>query len=118
MWTSPLQPVWRPALLLQLLVKLAGGARDVHPAGDVALAVLHALDDAGGLAALGAVGALRGVHDFLAICGLCDFGHTSLLTMFSADGCGAMSTWAVREIEADGRGCALHMSPAHAPSNP
>lgn len=52
---------------LQLLVKLAGGARDEDPARDIALAVLHPLHNAGRLAALGAIGALGRVHDLLAV---------------------------------------------------
>jgi len=60
---------------LQLLVKLAGRAGDENPAGDVAFAVLHALHDAGRLAALGTVGALGCVHHFFAIRGLCNLGH-------------------------------------------
>jgi hypothetical protein len=43
---------------LQLLVELARRAGDENPAGDTAFAVFDPLYDAGGLAALGAVGAL------------------------------------------------------------
>ena len=43
-------------------------SRDVDSAGNVALAVFHPLHDARRLAALGAIRALGGVHDLLAIC--------------------------------------------------
>ena len=44
--------------LLELLVELTRRAGDENPAGDTAFAVFDPLYDAGGLAALGAVGAL------------------------------------------------------------
>jgi hypothetical protein len=60
---------------LQLLVEIARRAGDENPAGDAALAVFDPLYDAGGLATLGAVGALGCVHYFLAVCGLSNLGH-------------------------------------------
>ena len=60
---------------LQLLVEFAGRAGNKNSAGDAALAVLHALYDAGLLAALGAVGALGGVHDLFAVGCFCDLCH-------------------------------------------
>ena len=68
---------WKPELskpLLQLFEELAPGARDVDSAGDAAFAVFHALDDAGGLAALRAIGALGSVHDLLTVGCFCDLG--------------------------------------------
>src|ERR1700722_1577059 len=59
---------------LQLLEKFAGGARNVNAAGDAAFAVFYALDDAGGLATLRAIGAFGGVHHLLAVSGFCDLG--------------------------------------------
>ena len=53
--------------ILKLLEELTARARDINPARDAALAVFHALDDARGLAALGAIRALGGVHDLLAV---------------------------------------------------
>ena len=60
--------------VLQLFEKLARRARDIDPAGDAAFAVFYPLDDAGGLATLGAIGALGGVHDLFAVSCLCDLG--------------------------------------------
>jgi hypothetical protein len=60
---------------LELLVELAGGAGNKNSTGDAALAIFDALDDACGLAALGTVGALGGVHHLLAICSFGDLGH-------------------------------------------
>ena len=64
---------------LQLLVELAAGARNIDAAGDVALAVFYPLHNPGGLAALGAIRALGGIHYFLAISRLGDLGHYFLL---------------------------------------
>jgi len=61
--------------LLKLFVEIAHGARNVDAAGDAALAVLYALDDARRLAALGTVGRLRRVHYFLAVTCFCNLGH-------------------------------------------
>jgi hypothetical protein len=60
---------------LELLVEIAHRARDVDSAGDAALAVLHALDDARRLAALGTVGRLRRVHYLLTVTCFGNFGH-------------------------------------------
>ena len=62
-------------LLLQLLVKVAGGAGDIDAAGDAAFAVLRALDDAGWFAALRTIRGFRGIHLFFAIGCLCNLGH-------------------------------------------
>ncbi len=63
--------------LLEFFEKLAGGAGDIDSAGDAALAVLHALDDARLFATLGAVGRFGRVHYFFAISGFCYFCHDS-----------------------------------------
>ena len=60
---------------LEFLEEITGRAGDVDSAGDTALAVLDALDDACGLRALGAIGALLGVHDLLAVAGLGNLCH-------------------------------------------
>src|ERR1700751_5116964 len=60
---------------LQLFVELACGAGDENSAGDATFSVFYAFHDAGGLAALRAVGALGGVHDLLAVSSLGDLGH-------------------------------------------
>jgi hypothetical protein len=60
---------------LELLVEFAGRAGDEYSAGDVALAVLHALHDARRLTALWTIRRFRGVHDLLTICCLCDLCH-------------------------------------------
>ena len=60
---------------LKFFVEVAGGARDVDAARNAALAVLHALDDACGFAALGTVGRLRRVHYFLAVTCFGYLGH-------------------------------------------
>ena len=64
-------------MLLELLVKFAGRARNENSAGDIALAVFHALHDASRLAAFRAIGAFGRVHYFLAVCSLGDLGHGS-----------------------------------------
>lgn len=64
---------------LELLVKIAGRARDVHAAWNVALAIFNAFYHAGGLSARGTVGALGGIHDLLAVSRFCDFRHSFLL---------------------------------------
>ena len=69
---------------LELFEELAGGAGDVDAAGDTALTVLDALDDAGGLGALRAIGALVSIHDLLTVAGLGNLRHLSL-SMFPAD---------------------------------
>ena len=64
-----------PARKLELLKKIAGGAGDIDPARDATLAVLDPLHNAGGFAALGAIGALVGVHFLLAVAGLGNLCH-------------------------------------------
>jgi hypothetical protein len=54
---------------LEFFVELASGAGDEDSTGNTALAILHPLYDARGLAALGAIRTLGCVHDFLTICG-------------------------------------------------
>ena len=68
--------------VLKLLVEVARRAGDENPAGDVALAVFHTLYDAGGLAALGAVGALGRVHYFLTVCSFSNLGHVFSENLF------------------------------------
>ena len=58
----------------EFLEELACRARDVNPARDAAFAVFHPLNNARGLAALGTIRALGGVHDLLAVRCLCDLG--------------------------------------------
>ena len=67
---------WHPQLL-ELLVKLAGRARDINTAGNIPFAIFHALYDAGGFAALGTVRALGGIHHFFAIRRFGDLSHGS-----------------------------------------
>ena len=67
---------------LQLLVKFTRRARDENASGNTTLAILHALDDARRLAALGAIRALGSIHHLLAVCCFCDLGtycHGSVL---------------------------------------
>jgi hypothetical protein len=59
---------------LQLLEEFARGARDINPARDVAFAIFNAFDDACGLAALGTIRALGGIHDLFAVGCFCDLG--------------------------------------------
>jgi len=102
---------------LKLLVEVAHGTRDVDAARDTALAVLYALDDARGLAALGTVCRLRRVHDFLAVTCFCDLGHwlgvspswgclcTHLPAADGFNGAALSATLRARLfLEADGRG--------------
>jgi hypothetical protein len=67
----------KPIGYLKLLVEVARRARDIHSAGNAALAVLYALDDARRLAALRTVGRLRRVHYLLAVTCFCYFCHRS-----------------------------------------
>ena len=67
----------RAQLGLKFFVEVADRARDVDAAGDAALAVLYALDDARRLAALGTVGRLRRVHYLLAVTCFGNLGHRS-----------------------------------------
>ncbi len=90
-WSVGLEPHLETKIL-QLLVKFAGGAGDVDAAGDAAFAILGALDDAGWLAALGAIGGLRGIHFFLTVGSLCNLGHDNFL-LCSAGRAGFGATW-------------------------
>jgi hypothetical protein len=58
-------------------VEFTARAGNKNAAWYASFAVLHPLNDARRLAALGAVGALRGIHNLLAICSLCDLRHVS-----------------------------------------
>jgi hypothetical protein len=72
---------------LQLFEELARRARDIDSAGSAALAIFHAFDDARGLAALGTIGALAGVHYFFTVRGFCNFRsycHESFLLILIA----------------------------------
>ena len=62
---------------LKFLVEVAYRARNVDSAGDAALAVLDALDDARRLVALGTVSRLRRVHYLLAVTCFCNLCHLS-----------------------------------------
>ncbi len=65
-------------------MEFTAGAGNKDAARNVAFAVFHAFYDPGGLAALGAIGALGGVHYFLAVRRFGDLSHGSivLLKMF------------------------------------
>src|SRR5258708_689766 len=78
---------------LQLLEELARRARNIDPARYPALAVFHALHDAGRLAALGAIRALACVHHLFTVCCFCDlcaYCHGSFLLISST--CAQQST--------------------------
>src|SRR5262245_33504216 len=60
---------------LELFEEFAAGAGNKDTARHVAFAVLDALNDARGLATLGAIGALGRIHHFLAVRRLGDLGH-------------------------------------------
>ena len=62
---------------LELFEELAGGAGDVDAARDAALTVLDALDDAGGLGALRAIGALVRIHNLVTVAGLGNLCHNA-----------------------------------------
>jgi hypothetical protein len=64
-------------LRLKFLVEIAHRARDVNSAGNTALTILYALDDARCFAAFGTVGRLRRVHYLLAITCFCNLCHLS-----------------------------------------
>jgi len=65
---------------LEFLVEFTAGAGNKDAAGNVALTVFHSLYDPGGLAALGAIGALGGVHYFLAVRRFGDLSHGSIFS--------------------------------------
>ena len=60
---------------LELFEEVASRAGDIDSAGGSALAILDTLDDAGGLGALGTIGALVGIHDLLTVAGLGNLRH-------------------------------------------
>jgi hypothetical protein len=60
---------------LQFFVELTSRAGDEDAARNIALTILHALDDPGGLFTLRTVGALGRVHHLLAVTCFCDLGH-------------------------------------------
>src|ERR1700722_20024786 len=67
---------------LKFFEELTRRAGNINPAQYAALAILHSLDNASRLAALGTVCALAGVHHFLAVRCFCDFRsncHSSFL---------------------------------------
>src|SRR5262249_28113050 len=66
-----------PFRKLKFFAEFAAGAGNIDPAGEIALAVLQPFDDAGGLAALGAIGALGSVHYLLAVCCFGNLRHCS-----------------------------------------
>ena len=72
--------VAREGAALQLLVKIASGTGNVNPTGRTALAVFHALHDAGWLRALGTIRALGGIHFLLAVAGFGNLGHVFLIS--------------------------------------
>ena len=63
------------AVFLQLLVKLASGAGDIHSARHAALPVLHSFHNPGRFRALGAIRALSGVHFLFTVARLCNLSH-------------------------------------------
>jgi hypothetical protein len=69
-----------PLFVLELLVKFAAGAGNKDSAGGVAFPVFHALYDSGRLAAFRAIGALGGIHDFLAVCRFGNLSHDSIFS--------------------------------------
>src|ERR1017187_6106959 len=90
-------------LPLELLVEVARRAGNIDPARYAALAVLHALDDARRLAALGTIRALAGVHHLLTVrrfCDLCAYRHGSSLLISSVYG--AAFRWISRADVVDG----------------
>src|ERR1019366_94597 len=106
---------------LQLLVKLTRRARDVHAARNVFLAIFHALDHPGGLAAFGAIRTLGGVHDLFSVCGLCDLRHSFLLKcnkICPQTAAVPVSTFSRSKTQMGSGGARqreMHMSSAHAP---
>jgi hypothetical protein len=62
---------------LELFEEVTCRAGDVNSAWRAALAVLDALDDAGGFGTLGAICALVGVHDLLTVAGLGNLRHNA-----------------------------------------
>ena len=61
---------------LQLLEEFTTRAGNIDSAGHAALAIFHALHDAGLLAAFGTCGRFRGIHDLFPVGCLCNFRHS------------------------------------------
>jgi hypothetical protein len=61
-------------------VEFAARAGNKDSAGRIAFAVFHALYNPGRLAAFRAIGALGGVHDFLAVCRFGNLSHDSIFS--------------------------------------
>jgi len=61
--------------VLELFEEFTAGAGNKDAAGHVALAIFHALHNAGGLAAFGAIRALGRVHHLFTVRCFGDFGH-------------------------------------------
>jgi hypothetical protein len=66
--------------LLELFVEFAARAGNKDSPGGVALAVFDAFYDPGRLAAFGAIGALGGIHNFLAVCRFGNLSHDSIFS--------------------------------------
>lgn len=66
---------------LKFLVEVARGARNINSAGNAALAVFYALDDARRLFTLGTVGRFCRVHFLLAVACFCNLGHLSVVLL-------------------------------------
>ena len=68
---------------LELFVEFAARAGNEDSAGGIAFAIFHTLYNPGRLAAFRAIGALGGVHDFLAVCRFGDLSHDSIFSWMS-----------------------------------
>jgi hypothetical protein len=66
--------------LLEFFVEFASRAGNKDSAGGVAFAVFHALYNPGRLAAFRAIGALGGIHNFLAVCRFGNLSHDSIFS--------------------------------------
>src|SRR6266852_1775085 len=64
------------AALSKFFKKLAARARNIDSSGHAALAIFHALDDAGVLAALGTGGRFRCIHDLFPVGCFCNLCHS------------------------------------------
>jgi hypothetical protein len=86
---------------LELFEELAGRAGDINSARGSALTILHALDDAGRLGALWAIGALVGIHDLLTVAGLGNLCHNLALpgTNISARALGTSNALSLENME-------------------
>ncbi len=65
----------KAAIFLQLFVKLANRAGNIHAARHAALAVLHAFHNPGRFRALGAIRALSGIHFLFTVARFRNLGH-------------------------------------------